>query len=82
MAEYRRFRITDDDVQELRVRTRCEERFEAHAEWVKQVPLLDQLIQEITEAFEEVQLGDGIGLLEADGLDDYASDAERIELRS
>jgi hypothetical protein len=82
MSEYRRFRITDDDVQELLLHTHGEELFEAHSQWVKRVPLLDPLIQEITDAFEEVQLGDGIGLLEADGLDDYASDAERVELRS
>ena len=81
MSEYRRFRITDDDVQELRKRTHGEEWFEAHSQWGKRVPRLDPLIREITEAFEEVHLGDGIGLLEADGLDDYASDAERVELR-
>ena len=46
------------------------------------MPQLGALIQEITEVFEGTKLGDGIGLLEANGIDDYASAAERAELRS
>jgi len=39
------------------------------------------LISEITSAFAVVRLGGGVGLFEAQGLDDYADAAERKALR-
>lgn len=82
LLDNRRYRITDEDVSELRSRTLNEELFDGHSQWVKLVPQLDALVQEIADAFEGTELGDGIGLLEANGIDDYASAAERAELRS
>lgn len=40
-----------------------------------------RIIDEITAAFAGVRLGDGIGLFEAQGLDDYATEEERKALR-
>lgn len=42
----------------------------------------DNLIKRIKLAFKGVQLGNGIGLLEADGLDDRKSQIELAELRT
>ena len=39
------------------------------------------MVRKLTDAFAGVQLGDGIGLLEADGIDNYAADSELAELR-
>lgn len=49
--------------------------------WLSIVPKLAPAIQQIRDAFHGVQLGDGVGLLEADGRDAYASDAELARLR-
>src|SRR5260221_9172919 len=76
------FRLTDEDIDELRDRTRDTELIAAYSRWVERVPEIDKLIQSITSAFAGVELGDGIGLLEANGLDDYAATAELAELRS
>lgn len=82
MSKRRFFRITEEDVNALRARTLGLESFDIHSQWVKRVPELDPLIHEITEAFDGITLGDGIGLLEANGIDDYASPGELAELRS
>ena len=82
MSKRRYFRITEEDVNELRTRALGLEPFDIHSQWVKRVAELDPLIQEITEVFDGITLGDGIGLLEANGIDDYASPAELAELRS
>ena len=87
---WRCFRITDDDIDEIRDRVvdpRLTDDFvrmiDAYARWVEGFsPRVDEIINQITVAFAGVDLGDGIGLLEAQGLDDYASDDERRELRS
>ncbi len=42
----------------------------------------EQLIQNINDAFAEVKLEDGIGLWEAQGLDDYATKEECNKLRA
>jgi hypothetical protein len=39
------------------------------------------LIAEVSAAFADVRLGSGVGLFEAQGLDDYAADEERKALR-
>ena len=49
--------------------------------WLQLLPQLAEVVQTIAEAFDEVTLGDGVGLYEANGLDDYASDAELARLR-
>ena len=83
MPEDRCFRITEDDIDELKDRTRDQLLIEAYKRWVdKFAPKLDQIIGEVRTAFHGVQLGEGIGLFEAKGLDDFASDEERVELRA
>ena len=82
MSKRRHYRITEEDVSDLRERTRGQVSFDNYSKWVKRVAELDPLIYEITEAFQGITLGDGIGLLEANGIDDRASAAERAELRS
>lgn len=39
------------------------------------------LVCEIQQAFRDVRLGEGIGLWQAQGIDDYASETEILELR-
>jgi hypothetical protein len=81
MPSHRCFRITDKDIDELAARTRDEALIDACIRWIEKTPELDALIRVITDSFAGVQLGDGIGLLEADGMDSYATDGERAELR-
>ena len=76
------FRITEDDIDELRSHTRDQSLIDAYAKWVGRGGEIDSLIRNIENAFIGMQLGDGTGLLEANGLDDYASDNELAELRS
>ena len=76
------FRITADDIEEFLDQTRDSSFVDAYARWVQLTPQLDDVIQLITDAFSGVRLGDGTGLLEADGLDSYATAGECAELRS
>ena len=45
--------------------------------WLGKTPDLDSAIAQIEHAFNDTRLGDGIGLREANAIDDYASDIER-----
>jgi len=76
------FRITEDDIENLSDRTRDQTLIDAYACWVHRGDELDSLIRTIEDAFAGLTLGDGIGLLEANGLDDYAGKDELAELRS
>lgn len=49
--------------------------------WLTVVPELPSAINQLRHAFRGVKLGDGIGLLEANGLDDYASESELARFR-
>lgn len=42
---------------------------------------LDNTIMQITEAFRDTRLGDGVSLREADVIDDYGTDDEREAAR-
>lgn len=75
-------RITNDYIDELRVQTRDQSLIDAYARWVSQGDKLDSLIRDIEVAFTGSTLGNGTGLLEANGLDDYAAKDELAELRS
>ena len=75
------FRYTPDDVEDLRDRGEAEWLIEQYAAWALRVPELDRVVAQITEAFTGVVLGDGMGLLEAQAVDDYAGDEERAEIR-
>lgn len=49
--------------------------------WLVQVPKMHGAVGQIRNAFRSVQLGDGIGLYEANGMDDYAGEVELTRLR-
>lgn len=54
----------------------------AHWEaWLRQLPRKAAAVQQIHDAFDNVKLGEGIGLHEANGMDDYATDGELLRLR-
>ena len=82
MEHNRVFRISEEDVDDLRDHSRDQSLIDAYARWVNRNNELDSLIREIEDAFAGLTLGDGIGLLEATGIDDYASKYELAELRS
>lgn len=82
MEHNRVFRITEDDIDDLRDHTRDQSLIDAYSAWVNRGDELDSLIHQIEHAFAGLTLGDGIGLLEANGLDDYAGEEELAELRS
>jgi len=82
MEHYRFYRITADDIDELRDNPRHEALLGAYERWITHTGELDPLIQQIEGAFAGQTLGNGLGLLEANGIDEYASAEERAELRS
>ena len=49
--------------------------------WLLKMPELSFAVQRIQEAFKGVVLGDGIGLREAQSIDDYANTVDREEAR-
>ena len=54
------------------------------SQWERWLQLLPKMVDSVTRlrsAFRDAELGDGVGLFEANGLDDYASDAELARLR-
>ena len=83
MTDNRCFRIDELDLDELRDRTRDQSLIEAFSNWVRIfAPQVDDVIAMISVAFAGICLGDGIGLFEANGLDDYASKDELRRLRA
>ena len=76
------FRITKDDIENLRDHTRDQSLIDAFSRWLNRGDQLDSLIHQIENAFASLSLGDGTGLLEANGLDDYATKDELAKLRS
>lgn len=83
MPDSRCFRIDEDDIDDLRERTRDQSLIDAYADWARHfAPQLDSVLTKITDAFANSTLGDGVGLFEANGLDDYADRSELRRLRS
>ncbi|MCE9603756.1 MAG: hypothetical protein K8U03_02510 [Planctomycetia bacterium] len=80
--QHRVFRITGDDIEDLRDRIRDEVSIASWDRWLQNASELDPLVRRIEAAFAGQTLDDGIGLLEAQGLDDYAGASELAELRS
>ncbi len=82
MPDDRSFRIDDLDVEELRDHIRDQQLIDAFSHWVAHfAPKVDDVISGISLAFADTRLDDGIGLFQATGLDDYASDEELQQLR-
>jgi hypothetical protein len=83
MPDDRSFRIDELDVDELRDQTRDQRLINAFSSWVQNfAPRVDDVVTQIEDAFADTQLGDGIGLFEAKGLDDYACDEELRRYRA
>ena len=83
MPDDRCFRLTEEDVDDLRDEKIDQLLIEAYARWVDCFALrVDEVIDQIRYAFSGITLGEGIGLFEAQGLDDYASPEEQKELRA
>ena len=81
MQRYPNFRITDDDIEELRDHTRDEAWIAAWVHWATLTDQLDAVVNQVSAAFARQQLGDGIGLYEAQAMDDYASPEELAQAR-
>jgi hypothetical protein len=82
MPDDRCFRVDELDVDELRDHTRDQALIDSFNHWVQAfAPNVDDVIARVEDAFANTQLGSGIGLFEANGLDDYAADVELRRLR-
>lgn len=83
MPDDRCFRVDERDLEDLRAQCRDQQLIDSFAHWIQHfAPRVDDVIAEISTAFAETRLGDGIGLFQASGLDDYASDEELRQLRA
>lgn len=83
MPDDRCFRIDEFDVDELRDQSRDERLIDSFLNWVQNfAPHVDVVVAQIEDAFADTELGDGIGLLEANGLDDYACEEELQRFRA
>ena len=70
------------DVDEMRSRGFDPSVLAEQMELAKRGEALETLVAETYEAFAGVKLGSGVGLLEANGLDDYASEQKLAEYRA
>jgi hypothetical protein len=70
------------DIEEMRARGYDRSVIDEAVGLSKRWHLKEQLKEQIRSAFAGVSLGDGIGLREAQGLDDYASEEKCAEYRS
>jgi len=50
--------------------------------WLDELPAMAGAVDQMRSAFHGVELGDGIGIHEANGLDDYADESELARLRA
>lgn len=83
MPDSRCFRIDELDIDELRDQTRDEDLIDSFTNWVREfAPHVDDVVARIEASFANTKLGHGIGLFEANGLDDYAPDDELRRLRA
>lgn len=82
MPDDRCFRVDELDIDELRDHSRDQTLIDSFKHWVRNfAPRVDDVIALIEDSFASTRLGCGIGLFEANGLDDYASDLELRRLR-
>jgi hypothetical protein len=68
-------RITPDELAEMRARGYERALLDQASDAIARGRIADKLITVISEAFRGVTLGDGVGLLQAQGLDDYEDEA-------
>lgn len=82
MPDNRCFRIDELDLDELRNQRPDKKLIDSFSTWIqKYARKVDDVVSEITAAFDDIRLDEGTGLFEANGLDDYASDEELKRLR-
>lgn len=82
MADDRRFRIDELDIEEMRDRREDEWYLCELTNWLSETPALDKAIDELKAAFVGMKLGHGTGLREAHGIDNYEGDEYRATLRA
>lgn len=75
-------RITPADVAQMREGGCDPSTIAAAEDWLAKCVRADELIELVTEAFAGVQLEEGIGLRESDGIEDYAGPEELKRLRA
>lgn len=75
-------RITAAQIEEMRANGYDRSTIAEAEAWLVKCQGADALIDEITTAFAGVQLEDGIGLRESDGIDNYVGPDERKRLRA
>jgi hypothetical protein len=82
MADDPYYRITHEDIEDLRDRGEDNYFLSLLAEWIEQIPALDAAIEDIKNAFIGMKLEDGTGLREAQGIDDYEGEEACAKLRA
>jgi hypothetical protein len=75
------YRITSDYVEQLRRDGYDLWTIALWEEWLSWMPQFEAAVSQIEPAFRGVALGDGIGLREADAIDEYAPEADQAEKR-
>ncbi len=75
-------RITAAQIEEMRANGYDRTTIAEAEAWLVKCQEADTLIDEITAAFADVKLEDGIGLRESNGIDDYVGSEERTRLRA
>lgn len=82
MSDHRCFRVSEVDLEELRNETQDQRWLDSLSNWIRRfAPRVDEVVLQIANAFADTKLGDGIGLFEAKGLDDYEYIEELKQLR-
>ena len=75
------YRITADLIDQLRTDGYDLWTISLWENWLTKMPELEAVIIKIESAFRNMTLGGGIGLREANAIDDYATDSEREHQR-
>jgi hypothetical protein len=75
-------RITAADIEKMRANGYDRSTIAEAEAWLSKCHRLDELVDLVCEAFNGVELEDGMGLRESDGVDDYAGPEELKQLRA
>ena len=75
-------RITAADIEKMRANGYDRSTIAEAEAWLSQCHRFDELIALVCEVFAGVELEDGVGLRESDGIDDYAGPEELKRLRA
>jgi hypothetical protein len=75
-------RITPEIIAEMRISGYERETVQEAEHWLSICKAADEIADSVRDAFHGVMLGDGTGLRESDGIDDYAGADELTRLRA